>query len=138
MTIEETLKTLHDRALISDVLYAFAEYLDTKRWHDWIDLFADDGVLVIPTGEKSKATLQADGGPKGLMKLHATHHLSSNHRLEIEGDLARARSYVQATHVVAPDDRSTQWVVGGWYDTQLRRTAGGWKIVRNELTAVWK
>lgn len=128
---------LYDRAQIGDLLHRFAHYLDTRRWQDWIDLFDDDGLLVLPAVTKDKATLQADGGPAGLMALSATHHLSGNHRIEIEGDRARAHSYVQAMHVVEPGDESGLWMVGGWYDTELRRRADGWRIGRTELTSVW-
>lgn len=41
-------------------------------------------------------------------------------------------------HVVRPDDQATQWLTGGWYDNEYRRTATGWEITRAALTAVWE
>ncbi|UOZ06033.1 nuclear transport factor 2 family protein [Amycolatopsis sp. WQ 127309] len=132
------LEWLYDRTLISDVLHRFAQNLDTKHWQDWLDLFTEDGVLELPGNHKNKTVLQADGGPKGLMAIHGTHHMSSNHRIDITGDSARTNSYVQAMHVVEPDDEAGDWMVGGWYDHDLRRTADGWKIARVRLTTVWR
>jgi 3-phenylpropionate/cinnamic acid dioxygenase small subunit len=137
MTTSDDLRAFFDRQQISELLNDFAYYLDTKQWAQWIDLFDDDGVLALPAVTKDKQTLAADGGPRGLMDMHATHHISSNHRIDVDGDTATANSYVQATHVPVADAADQQWVLGGWYDTELRRTGAGWKIVRNTLTKVW-
>jgi hypothetical protein len=75
---------------------------------------------------------------RGLMPLHATHHISTNHLIEIDGYTARSNSYMQAMHVVKPADQTKQWLVGGWYDNEYRRTADGWKITRAVVTSVWE
>ena len=71
-----------------------------------------------------------------LGRFHATHHISANHSIEIDGDTARSRSYVLAMHVVDLDDQSSQWLGGGWYDNEYRRTADGWRT-RVRITPVW-
>ena len=55
----------------------------------------------------------------------ATHHVSANHEIEIDGDTARARSSLHATHVRSTEDDF--WLVGGWYDTAPRRTSESWR-----------
>lgn len=137
MDSAEKVEWLYQRALISDVLYRFAYYLDTRKWQEWIGLFADDGVLVLPNETKNKAMLTADGGPRGLLALHATHHISSNHRIEIDGDTARSNSYLQAMHIIDPADENARWAVGGWYDNEYRRTGRDWQITRAQVVAKW-
>src|SRR5438270_862809 len=45
-----------DRHEIEDFLYREAELLDDRRYEDWLELFADDGIFWIP--------LDADADPK--------------------------------------------------------------------------
>lgn len=136
MKMSQKVDWLYDRAQIGDLLHRFAYYLNTKRWQDWIELFADDGVLVLPDRTKGKATLIADGGPKGLLDLHATHYISSNHSIEIDGDVARSHSYLLAVHVVDPADQKSGWMVGS-YDNEYRRTEEGWRIARAKRDLKW-
>lgn len=136
MTHEEQLQWLVDRARISDLLHEFARALDTKDWDAYAATYAEDGVLELPWATLRKPEL-AEFVSRDLGRFHATHHLSANHAIEIEGDAARSRSYVLAMHVLDPDDQATQWLGGGWYDNEYRRTADGWRLTRVRITPVW-
>jgi hypothetical protein len=140
--IEATLRWLVDRTQISDLLYGFASALDTKDWRRYADNYADGGYIELPDPQSS------DGGgfilhkdqmldlvPKSLGRYAATHHISTNHQISIDGDHARSRSYLQAVHVTGkPVDH---WTAGGWYDCHYVRTPAGWKFERVKLTCVW-
>jgi hypothetical protein len=55
----------------------------------------------------------------------------------IEGDAARARTYLQAQHVrlgTAPERHLT---FGGVYDDELVRTTEGWRITHRTLSPMW-
>ena len=137
MTLDEQVRWLVDRALISDLLYAFARALDTKDWQAYIDTYAEDGVVELPWATVSRAEI-ADFVPRDIGRFHATHHISSNHSIEIDGDIARSRSYLLAMHVLDPDDQASQWLSAGWYDNEYRRTPAGWKLTRVRITPVWE
>jgi hypothetical protein len=66
-----------------------------------------------------------------------THHMSTNHAIQIDGDRANTRSYLQAVHLTDPDDNTQHHDVGGWYDNELVRTPDGWRFTRVELSFVW-
>ena len=51
------MKDQHD---IEQFLYRQSEYLDTKQWQKWIDLFADDGIYWMPPDASYKTW---DGQP---------------------------------------------------------------------------
>ncbi len=51
------MKIQHD---VEQFLYRQAEFLDTKRWQDWIDLFAPDGIYWMPPDASYKTW---DGQP---------------------------------------------------------------------------
>ena len=137
MTLEEQVQWLVDRAQISDVLHAFARALDTRDWQAYLDTYAEDGVLELPWATVTRAQIAASV-PGDLGRFHATHHISSNHQIEIDGDTARSRSYLLAMHVVDPQDQASQWLAAGWYDNEYRRTPAGWKLTRVRITQVWE
>jgi hypothetical protein len=141
-TSEAKLQWLIDRALISELLYSFAAALDTKDWRAYADNYADEGFIELPDPKStSGATFSLHKAqmlelvPKSLGRYVATHHISSNHQIRLEGDAANSRSYLQAVHVSG--DPTQHWMAGGWYDCRYRRTAQGWKFVEVKLTPVW-
>lgn len=68
MTTTDTVQYLYDRTQVSDLLYRFASLLDTKQWQAHIDLYADDGVLVLPWATVTKQMMRAAGGPGGFYR----------------------------------------------------------------------
>jgi hypothetical protein len=140
-SIDNKVQWLVDRALISDLLFSFARALDTRDFETYVNNFAEEGVLELPSpppGSGAHAAIPRDklmDTLQGLKKFSATHHISTNHQITIAGDTASSHSYLQAVHVGAsPFDH---WDAGGWYDCEYRRTPEGWKFTRVKLTEVW-
>ena len=48
MTTMTIAKPRADLAAVSDFLFLEAELLDQRRWFDWLDLFADEGMYWVP------------------------------------------------------------------------------------------
>jgi SnoaL-like domain len=139
-TLEAQVQWLVDRASISDLLFRFARALDTKDFGAYTALYASDGVLELPDPRSgSYFTLRqaelTEALPRSLGRYSATHHLSCNHQIEISGDRATSRSYLQAVHVGS--EPRQRWSAGGWYDCEYRREQRGWRFTRVRLTAVW-
>lgn len=138
-TMASQVQWLVDRSMISDLLYSFARALDTKDFTAYVGNYAENGSIELPQPTGGTFVLQRaemlDKVAASLSKYSATHHISSNHQIEIAGDTAASRSYLQAIHVGAkPTDH---WGAGGWYDCTYKRTPEGWKFHRVKLTAVW-
>jgi 3-phenylpropionate/cinnamic acid dioxygenase small subunit len=141
-SIEEKVAWLVDRALISELLYGFARALDTKDFSAYVQNYAEDGFIDLPQPAGppgSRLRISRDEMitrvPQSFKPYSASHHISTNHQIAIDGDTANSRSYLLAAHVRSrPDDH---WDVGGWYDCSYRRTAQGWRFVQVKLTAVW-
>jgi len=73
--------------------------------------------------------------------LAATQHSMTNPIAEIDGDSARCRMYMQAHHVYLPDDPTSWFTIGGYYDDALARSAdgpAGWLITAVTLTVLWR
>jgi len=138
-------RTLCDRAAISDALIAFARAVDTKDWPGYADLYTEDGVLELPFlnpdgtpgGHVGRAGL-AQFVEAGLGGFKATHHLSGNHQITIDGETATTVSYCQCVHR-HDEDHSRVWELGGWYLCELRRSSEGtWQFSKVHLEMVWQ
>jgi hypothetical protein len=57
-----------------------------------------------------------------------TQHLITNPIVTIDGDRASVTSQVYATHFLPNDSGEDYWVFVGFYEHELTRTEGGWKI----------
>jgi ketosteroid isomerase-like protein len=126
---------LVDRALIGDLLIDFARRVDTRDQAGYAANFTDDGVLELPFGVfNGREAISEMSGPPPPM---GTHHLSTNHMIQIDGDTASSRSYLQATHIADVAKPTQNWKAGGWYDCTFRRTADGWKFTRVVLSVLW-
>jgi hypothetical protein len=137
--LADQVQWLLNRALISDLLYKFARALDTKDFATYVANFAEDGYIELPQPSGGSFILRRaemlEKVPGSLARYPATHHMSSNHQIEINGDTASSRSYLQAIHV---GKRPTEhWDAGGWYDCTYVRSRDGWKFRHVKLTAVW-
>ncbi|USX56310.1 nuclear transport factor 2 family protein [Lentzea sp. HUAS12] len=137
--LQEQVRWLVDRALISDLLVEFARALDEKDWDSYAATYAEDGVLEIPGAarfEGRTAIRAATAGERGLGRYTGTWHGSSNHAISIDGDTATTRSYLLGVHMLS-DDTFDHADGSGWYDCALRRTAEGWRFTEVRITEVW-
>lgn len=139
--LERQVRWLTDRAHISELLHAFARALDTRDFQAYVDNYAPGGSIELPDPKRPGSTIVLEKArmlellPRSLGRYAATHHISANHQIIIDGDAASSRSYLQAVHVNgAPGDH---WTAGGWYDCEYLRSTAGWKFTRVRLTAIW-
>jgi hypothetical protein len=56
--------------------------------------------------------------------------LIGNHRITVDGDTARAISYIRAFHSSAPGQPVQHWDFLGEYHDDLRQTPDGWRITQ--------
>jgi 3-phenylpropionate/cinnamic acid dioxygenase small subunit len=124
-----------DRQDISDVINRFATGIDRRDWPLFRTAFSDDchvtmgdygsfdGVDAIARFEEAS---HAQAG-------HTLHRLS-NHAIDVEGNHATARTYVDAW-IMAVDNASGINAIG-YYDDELIRIGDGWRIARRTFTQV--
>lgn len=88
-----------------------------------------------------------EGGPdefvawlsEHLGPLGGTMHVIANHLVELDGDIARAETYVNAHHWPAQgcEDPSKVFVTGSRYVDRLSRREGVWKIDQRQTVRSW-
>ena len=137
--LEEQVRWLVDRALISDLLVEFARALDERDWDAYAATYTEDGVLEISDTVRlaGRDTIRgATAGERGLGGYAGTWHGSSNHAIHIDGDTATTRSYLLGVHLLGGSTfRHADGA--GWYDCTLLRTADGWRFTRVRIREVW-
>jgi len=122
-----------ERLAVGDVIIRYATSVDTRDMDRYASCFAEDAV-VSGFGEQAYEGRDAwmSYVTGALQRFGRTQHLIGNQVMDIDGDTAHLRSYVQATHELAGDSENLI-VLWACYDTHLARTADGWKIKRHHL-----
>jgi ketosteroid isomerase-like protein len=122
------LDPIADRLAIQDVMTRYATGVDTRDEELFAGCFTAD-VVVSGFGREPFEGLEAWIGffRRALDRFTVTQHMISNHAVEVEGDRAKMRTYVQATHLMtaAPGTMMTIW---GVYHSELVRDGDTWRI----------
>jgi hypothetical protein len=132
-----------DKLAVTETVYRYALGVDTRDWALYRAQFADrvrvdfSSFGPIPAMEIAADDWVAAVRPL-FETLHATQHMMSNPLVELDGDVARIRMYVQAKHVLDPDDAASTFTVGGHYDDELVRLADRWVLSGVKLTVTWR
>ena len=132
------LQTLIDERDIRNVAFRYCRALDTKDWALLDEVFLPDatGELGTPT---TLVGIEAIRGRirKALGHLDESQHLVGNHEIDVTGDAAAHRCYLQAQHIRADATGGPNYIVAGRYEDRLVRTPNGWRIAHRTLTVMW-
>ena len=123
-----------DKADIIQVLVRYATSLDAKDWDRLKTCFTDDvRVSYPPDVELTGPDPTAAFCERALTRYRVTQHLLGSHEIAVDGDKARASTYLTATHV----SDGEVFVLGGTYRDELVRGPDGWRISRRALSSDW-
>jgi hypothetical protein len=128
-----TLAALTDERDIMRGLSCFARILDGKQWDRLGEVFARDICFDYGSGqdEHGMAALTLNMR-RFLDRCGGTQHLIGSVLVDIEGDRATSRSYVQARHQRVGDAAGPIFDSNGEYVDLWERRAEGWRIVRRD------
>jgi hypothetical protein len=123
-----------DRDDIIDVTVRYATAIDSREWSLLSTVFADDAVMDY--GEVG----QWNGADEVIQFMELAHagaahtmHRMTNHVVEVDGDTAKARTYVDAL-ILAEDGSGVNAI--GFYDDTLARAPSGWRIKQRTFNRV--
>lgn len=137
---------LADRVEISELLSRYCAAVDDK--HISVEMvaatFTADGRYVMPNGA-------ADVGPEAIAagkartfsRFRATHHVTSDHTIDIDGDTARLRANMTAMHLWAAEEcdplsLESHFLAGGVFEAIAVRTPDGWRFKELLARIVWR
>jgi hypothetical protein len=131
------LQKIADRLDIQDLIARYAVVIDSGQFDDLDVLFTDDASIDFATF----------GGPVGnlaevktflsssLPFFTRTQHMMGLPAISIDGDTATARTSCNNPMISTGRDGTVSvWLIGLWYDDELRRTEDGWRFTSRKQT----
>jgi 3-phenylpropionate/cinnamic acid dioxygenase small subunit len=131
-----SLQALLDERDITQGLGRFARLIDGKRWDALGEVFAADLTFNYGAGEQAGLEALRTTMRRFLDVCGATQHLIGSIIVEIAGDQAVSRAYVQARHQGKGDPAGAVFDSSGEYVDRWARRPEGWRIIRRE--AAWQ
>jgi hypothetical protein len=130
------LARLLDHQAIVDVTIAYTWALDTRQFDDLRSVFLPDATAML--GRECNGVDDIITRISGALgPLDESQHLIGNHHVEVDGDRATCRCYLQAQHVLRSAEGGPNHIIAGRYDDELERTPDGWRIRHRSLTVMW-
>jgi hypothetical protein len=131
-----------EKLAVAETVYRYALGVDTRDWPLYRAQFADRVHIDFSSHfGQPISEMAADDWVAGVRPqfdgLHASQHVMTNPLVDLRGEAARIRMYVQATHVLDPSDAAAVYTVGGYYDDDLVRSEEGWILRGVKLTVLW-
>lgn len=126
-------QSISDERAILNLLGDFARILDRKQWDRVPEVFADDITFNYGDGQEQAgmAALHVNF-TKFLDRCGPTQHLLGSIQIELDGDTAISRAYVQARHQGLGDKSQASFDTSGEYTDRWERRTEGWRIVRRD------
>jgi 3-phenylpropionate/cinnamic acid dioxygenase small subunit len=124
-----------DRQDIADVLLRYATGIDRRDWPLFRTVFTDECQLdygEVGTWNGVNAVTEF------MQQAHAmaghTMHRLTNQLIEVDGDKAQSRTYVDA--LIMAGDSNSGVNAARFYDDDLVRTSDGWRVARRQFIQV--
>ncbi|HEV2309489.1 MAG TPA: nuclear transport factor 2 family protein [Acidimicrobiia bacterium] len=133
-----------DTLAVAETVYRYATGVDRRDWALYRSLFADTVAVDFSSfaPDLRPAVMSGDDWVAGVVPLFtglaATQHSMTNPLATVEGDAATITMYVRAHHVYDPDDPTSWYTVGGYYDDTLARVDDRWLLTGVRLTVTWR
>jgi len=133
MTVADVLA---ERQAIVDVTIRYSWALDSRDWDALDEVFTADATADLGRPLEGRAAIKGRIRD-ALAPLDASQHVVATHQVELDGDRATCRCYLQAQHVKAGTDGGELFMFGGRYEDRFVRTAAGWRIQHRDLVRIW-
>lgn len=117
---------MDDITAISQLKYRYLRTLDTKQWEEFRDCFLPEATgdyngLVFEDREALVSYMRENLG-EGFLTMHQVHHPE----IEVDGDRATARWYLQDKVIVPAFDFMLEGAA--FYSDRYVRTSEGWRV----------
>lgn len=124
----------HSRREIEALLFRYASALDNRDWQALSDVFSPEAVanyegIGVFNGRPAVTGIVADF----LGKCGSTQHMITNVRIDLDGEKANSRCYLQAVHAGKGRYAGQTMTVWGEYRDRLELHLEGWRIVHRSL-----
>ncbi|NKY97170.1 nuclear transport factor 2 family protein [Nocardiopsis alborubida] len=128
-----------NRSEIEDLISRHYLSPDERRVDDgWLtSVYTEDFVIVLPHGTYEGYDGMREALENASSIFEASHHLVSNHVIDLKGGSASIRSVLIATHLADAEAPAQAYTTGAIYRFEALYTADGWRLARAEFDGVW-
>lgn len=137
--LQRQMQQLLDEREITRLLLSLSRLVDQKDFEGLAQIYAHNGELVLPWGGHRGREGFADYVRKDIGHFRELHHVGAGIEVSVEAgaNVATARMNLLATHV-EPGEEENFTTVGGYYNLDLIREDGHWRILRNQAQGQWR
>ncbi|MEL7452031.1 MAG: nuclear transport factor 2 family protein [Pseudomonadota bacterium] len=134
--------SFHDFNEITRRRYEYALGVDTCDWVLYRSIFADEIEMDFSDFSGAPAAkMPADSWIEAVKPaftgLDATQHTMTNPIVDVEGDRATCKMYMQAVHFLKNDQGDRTFTMGGYYIDKLIKQDDRWLIQAVKLSVFW-
>ena len=125
---------------VNEIIYLTVKYcwaLDERDWVSLSEVFSSDAYAKYGITEHKGIESIIEKCQKSLVPLDFSHHMVTNHVVEVEKAEAKCKCYFQAQHVRSSASGGANFIIAGKYEDELLRINGEWKISSRVLTKIW-
>ena len=127
-----------DKQAIMDLQVRYSMAIDSGRYDELDHVFTPDVIADYGhAGQHQGVETIKEACRVALDPLTSAQHQNGNHWAEIDGDTATAGCYFTVHQHLEGTPGGEHFSMGGRYDDELVRTAGGWRITKRTLTVLW-
>ena len=127
-----------DHQAIMELTATYCWALDEKAFERLRDVFLPDATARLGSSDQSGIDEIIERVSTTLARFVGSQHMVGTHLIEIDGDTATCRCYLQAQHIRPAGEEPPLLTVGGRYEDRLVRTADGWRIAHRTLVSMWR
>lgn len=129
--MELNYQVLFDEREISNKLSKFVRILDKRQWDGLGEMFSENVVFDYAEGvERQGLSEMRNRISSFLANCGPTHHLLGSLIIEVDGDTATSRAYIQSRHNGLGERSNLYFDANGEYVDQWERQETGWIIVK--------
>jgi ketosteroid isomerase-like protein len=146
MTTEEAIEKYLEKAQISELLVRYFRAVDDKQLNSEIvaATFTNDARIVRPNGSELVGHKDIlEGHLKSFARFKATHHVTTDHMIDINEKTATIQTNLTAMHVWANSDNNPaldnkHFLAGGVLHATARKVENQWRLGELINRNVWR
>ena len=120
---------MDDHHAILNLLHDYVDAVDRKDWEKLgREIFTNEIDVDFVTWQAHTPAEAVHHIRSAIDRCGRTQHLLGSSRVEIDGDVAQAHTYVRAFHMGKGALAGDSYEMAGAYRDELRRTEAGWRI----------
>ncbi|MDR2148568.1 MAG: nuclear transport factor 2 family protein [Tannerella sp.] len=137
---------MEDRIKVSELLSRYCRIIDDKKITEEAiaTIFAHEGRYIKPNGATAVGPKSiAEEESKVFSRFRGTHHITSDHIVDFEGDTAYLTANMTAMHLWAqgegdPFSTESYFQAGGIFSAKAVMTDDGWRFSELSTRIVWR